>query len=77
MEDLEAEAIKVRRRTEDPDKLMAQLKLIQKKQEQLMEQQRLLQVRFIAGLGLLLVCICIVTNYIYSRDRYGPLGIHW
>ncbi len=50
MEDLEAEANKVRRRTEDPDKLMEQLKLIQKKQEQLMEQQRLLQVRFIAVL---------------------------
>ncbi len=46
MEGLEAEANKVRRRTEDPDKLMEQLKLIQKKQQQLMEQQRLLQVRF-------------------------------
>ena len=44
MEDLEAQANKARRKTEDPDKLMEQLQLIQKKQKELMQMQLDLQV---------------------------------
>ena len=44
MEDLEAQANKARRRTEDPDQLMEQLQLIQKKQKELMQMQMELQV---------------------------------
>ena len=44
MEDLEAQANKARRKTEDPDKLMEQLQLIQKKQKELMQMQMDIQV---------------------------------
>ncbi len=81
MEDLEAQANKARRRTEDPDKLMEQLQLIQKKQKELMKMQMDLQVEticFTTQTFVWIVCFSLhdilEANIVVTVERYLVLN---